>query len=98
MGVTSETGNPGAVTHDLQRLLWAHDQPPYEVKDLLLKVRPPVEQLRMVAQALAGHALAPTGSNGSTKQERSEEQKAVDRLLAGWRTLFGEMAARTLWG
>jgi len=52
----------------------------------------------MVAQALAGHALAPPGSNGSTKQERSEEQKAVDRLLAGWRSLFGEMAARTLWG
>ena len=98
LGRLSESGNPAPLIDVLQRLLWLQDQQPYEVHDFLMKAHPPVEQLRMVAQALAGHALAPPGSNGSTKQERSEEQKAVDRLLAGWRTLFGEMAARTLWG
>ncbi len=98
LGRLSESGNPAPLIDVLQRLLWLQDQQPYEVQDFLMKAHPPVEQLRMVAQALAGHALAPAGSNGSTKQERSEEQKAVDRLLAGWRTLFGEMAARTLWG
>ena len=98
LGRLSESGNPAPLIDVLQRLLWLQDQQPYEVQDFLLKAHPPVEQLRMVAQALAGHALAPPGSNGSTKQERSEEQKAVDRLLAGWRSLFGEMAARTLWG
>ncbi len=98
LGRLSESGNPAPLIDVLQRLLWLQDQQPYEVQDFLMKAHPPVEQLRMVAQALAGHALAPPGSNGSTKQERSEEQKAVDRLLAGWRTLFGEMAARTLWG
>ena len=98
LGRLSESGNPAPLIDVLQRLLWLQDQQPYEVQDFLMKAHPPVEQLRMVAQALAGHALAPPGSNGSTKQERSEEQKAVDRLLAGWRSLFGEMAARTLWG
>jgi len=98
LGRLSESGNPAPLIDVLQRLLWLQDQQPYEVQDFLMKAHPPVEQLRMVAQALAGHALAPPGSNGSTKQERSEEQKAVDHLLAGWRSLFGEMAARTLWG
>ena len=98
LGRLSESGNPAPLIDVLQRLLWLQDQQPYEVQDFLMKAHPPVEQLHMVAQALAGHALAPPGSNGSTKQERSEEQKAVDRLLAGWRSLFGEMAARTLWG
>jgi len=98
LGRLSESGNPAPLIDVLQRLLWLLDEQPYEVQDFLMRAHPPVEQLRMVAQALAGHALAPAGSNGTTKQERSEEQKAVDRLLAGWRGLFSEMTGRTLWG
>jgi putative DNA methylase len=98
LGRLSESGNPAPLIDVLQRLLWLQDEKPYAVQDFLMKAHPPVEQLRMVAQALAGHALAPAGNNGATKQERSEEQKAVDRLLAGWRGLFTEMTGRTLWG
>ncbi len=98
LGRLSESGNPAPLIDVLQRLLWLQDERPYDVQDFLMKAYPPVEQLRMVSQALAGHALAPAGSNGTTKHERSEEQKAVDRLLAGWRGLFSEMAGRTLWG
>src|SRR6266567_2276540 len=95
LGLRSESGNAAPLIDVLQRLLWLQDERPYEVQDFLMKAHPQVEQLRMVAHALAGHALAPAGNGGSTKQERSEEQKAVDRLLAGWRGLLGEMTGST---
>ncbi|OLE62250.1 MAG: hypothetical protein AUI36_10890 [Cyanobacteria bacterium 13_1_40CM_2_61_4] len=98
LGTLSESGNLAPLIDVLQRLLWLQEEQPNEVQDFLMKTHPHIEQLRMVAQALAGHALAPAGSNGSTKQERTEEQKAVDRLLAGWRGLFTEMTSNTLWG
>src|SRR3989454_446756 len=98
LGTLSESGNPAPLIDVLQRLLWLQDEQPNEVQDFLMKTHPHIEQLRIVAQALAGHALAPAGCDGSTKQERTEEQKAVDRLLAGWRGLFTEMTGRTLWG
>ena len=98
LGTLSESGNPAPLIDVLQRLLWLQEEQPNEVQDFLMKTHPHIEQLRMVAQALAGHALAPVGSDGSTKQERTEEQKAVDRLLAGWRGLFTEMTGKTLWG
>jgi putative DNA methylase len=98
LGMLSVSGNPAPLIDVLQRLLWLQEEKPNEVQDFLMKSHPHIEQLRMVAQALAGHALAPAGSDGSTKQERTEEQKAVDRLLAGWRNLFTEMTGRTLWG
>src|SRR6266496_832522 len=98
LGALSESGNPAPLIDVLQRLLWLQDEQPNEVQDFLMKTHPHIEQLRMVAQALAGHALAPVGKDGSTKQERTEEQKAVDRLLAGWRGLFTEMTGKTLWG
>ncbi len=98
LGMRSDNGNPAPLIDVLQRLLWLQDERPYDVPDFLMKAHPHIEQLRMVAHALAGHALAPAGNGGNTKQERSEEQKAVDRLLAGWRSLFSEMPGRTLWG
>lgn len=98
LGRLSDSGNPAPLIDVLQRLLWLQEEKPYEVPDFLMKAHPHIEQLRMVAQALAGHALAPVGNDGATKQERTEEQKAVDRLLAGWRGLFTEMTGRTLWG
>ncbi|MFL5656639.1 MAG: DUF1156 domain-containing protein, partial [Ktedonobacteraceae bacterium] len=83
LGKRSESGNAAPLIDVLHRLLWLQEERPYEVQDFLLKTHPHIEQLRMVAQALAGHALTPAGSDGASKQERSEEQKAVDRLLAG---------------
>lgn len=98
LGLRSESGNAAPLIDVLHRLLWLQDEQPYDVQDFLMKAHPHIDQLRMVAHALAGHALAPAGNGGSAKQERSEEQKAVDRLLAGWRSLFSEMSGRTLWG
>ena len=97
LGMLSASGNPAPLIDVLQRLLWLQEEKPNDMRDFLMKTHPHIEQLRMVAHALAGHALAPAGSDGNNKQERSEEQKAVDRLLAGWRGLFTEMTGRTLW-
>lgn len=98
LGLTTESGNVAPLIDVLQRLLWLQEKQPYAVSDFLLKARANTDQLRLVAQALAGHALTPSGDNGITKQERTEEQKAVDRLLAGWRNMVTEMSGRTLWG
>lgn len=98
LGERSESGNPAPLIDILQRLLWLQEKQPYATQDFLLKTHPQFDQLRMVAQALAGHALAPAGSDGTTKQDRTEEQKAIDRLLAGWRGLISEMTGKTLWG
>ena len=98
LGQLSESGNPAPLIDVLQRLLWLLDEQPNEVQDFLMKAHLHIEQLRLVALALKGYALAPAGSDGATKHERTEEQKAVDRLLAGWRGLFSEMTAKTLWG
>src|SRR5437763_15558545 len=98
LGRPSESGNSAPLIDVLHRLLWLQEEQPYEVQDFLLKTHLNIEQLRLVAQALAGRALAPAGENGSTKQDRTEEQKAVDRLLAGWRGLFAEMSGSTLGG
>jgi putative DNA methylase len=98
LGLPTQSGNPSSLIDLLHRLLWLQEKSPYEVADFLIKARPHTDQLRMVAQALSGHALAPAGEYGSSKQERSEEQKAVDRLLAGWRGIFSEMGSGTLWG
>src|SRR5207245_1376327 len=78
LGLRSESGNAAPLIDVLQRLLWLQDEQPYEIQDFLVKAHPHIEQLRMVAHALAGHALAPASNSGSAKQERSEEQKAVD--------------------
>lgn len=98
LGLPTESGNAAPLIDVLQRLLWLQDKQPYAVSDFLLKAHAHTDQLRLVAQTLAGHALTPTSDNGITKQERTEEQKAVDRLLAGWRNMVQEMSGQTLWG
>jgi len=98
LGLPTESGNSAPLIDVLQRLLWLQDKQPYDVPDFLFKARANTDQLRLVAQALAGHALAPTSDAGITKQERTEEQRGVDRLLAGWRGMVTEMSGRTLWG
>lgn len=98
LGLPTESGNAAPLIDVLQRLLWLQEKQPYAVSDFRQKAHANTDQLRLVAQALAGHALAPTSENGITRQERTEEQKAVDRLLAGWRNVFTEPSGTTLWG
>jgi putative DNA methylase len=100
LGLPTESGNPAPLIDVLQRLLWLQDKQPYRVPEFLGMARPNVEQLRQVADTLKGTTLAPVNGNGASKHERSEEQKAVETLLQGWRSTFSErsmLRERTLW-
>jgi putative DNA methylase len=65
----------------LHRLLWLSEHSPSKVKALLDAARPDGEKLRLVAQALAGRTISDQGG------DRTDEQKALDRILASWRSV-----------
>lgn len=82
----------------LQRLLWLTENKPSEINNFLSQAQPDASKLRLVAQSLAGRALTDNNSlslnaNSQEKQnkettQRSEEQKAIDTLLASWKRII----------
>jgi putative DNA methylase len=74
----------------LHRLLWLAEHAPLEVPQFLTLAQPDVAQLRLVAQALAGRALAAEPTPGAMRDTRSAEQGAIDRLLAAWKRVVEE--------
>ncbi len=80
----------------LHRLLWLTEHKPADINSYLALAQPDVAKLRLVAQSLAGRALTPDTSlqlNGNVDEDnhhkennqRSEEQRAIDTLLASWK-------------
>ncbi len=73
----------------LHRLLWLADKKPQDIPMFLALAMPDANQLRLVAQALAGRTLL-----NNTGQEvainRTQEQRAIDTLLASWKRLVEE--------
>jgi len=57
LGLPSEDGEPAPLIDALHRLLWLLERHPSGVRGFLQDARPSIEQLRLVAQALAGPAL-----------------------------------------
>ena len=74
----------------LQRLLWLAEHAPLEVPQFLVQAQPDAVRLRLVAQALAGRALAAEPSPGAMRDTRTPEQGAIDRLLAAWKRVVEE--------
>jgi len=74
----------------LHRLLWLLDNKPSEIPNFLIHSQPDVGQLRLVAQALAGKALADEPHPGAALDTRTKEQQAIDRLLAAWKRIIEE--------
>ena len=74
----------------LHRLLWLLDNKPSEIPNFLIQSQPDVGQLRLVAQALAGKALADEPHPGAALDTRTKEQQAIDRLLAAWKRIIEE--------
>jgi putative DNA methylase len=90
-GADPELGKPGPLgapplVDVLQRLLWLLENKPAETRNFLDQSRPDLERLRLLANALKGRAL----SGGEGDEGRTDEQKAVDRLLAQWRRVVEE--------
>lgn len=64
----------------LHRLLWLVENDRVQVGPFLDKCQTDTGRLRLLANALKGKAL----SGGRESTERTDEQKAIDRLLAQW--------------
>lgn len=86
LGLPSAAG-PAPLVDVLHRLLWLFDHDRAGLDPFLTRTLPDMTRLRLLANALKGKALAGAGDT------RSDEQKAVDRLLAQWDRL---VSARTL--
>ena len=78
----------------LHRLLWLAEYKPQDIPSFLIAAQPDASQLRLVAQALAGRALTSNGngneSNGNGFKPRTQEQQAIDTILASWKRLIEE--------
>jgi putative DNA methylase len=88
LGLPDEHGNPASAIDVLHRTLWLMESHPRELPRYLQKAQPNREQLRLVAQALAGPALkggeldevSPTGELG-----------ALTKLTANWRNVIEDV-------
>ncbi len=90
LGQPSEVGVSAPAVDTLHRILWLMEHKPLKVPDFLSEARPNVEQVRLVAQALAGPAL----SGGELSNVSSTaEQSALGKLLANWNTVMIGKAA-----
>ena len=93
LGMPADNGQPVPVIDALHRTLWLMENRPAALAEFLREAKPNREQMRLVAQALAGPALkggeladvSPTG-----------ELAALARLTANWRSVI-EDADTTSW-
>ena len=76
-------GRPAPLIDVIHRLLWLLDNQPAEVPKFLDTVRPNLEQLRLVVQALAAPVLDSPKMQDATP---TPELRALSRLNANWRS------------
>ncbi|MEP7285521.1 MAG: DUF1156 domain-containing protein, partial [Chloroflexota bacterium] len=74
----------------LHRLLWLTENDNSAIDSLLNESMPDRYLLRVVAQSLAGKALASEPTPGAMRDERTSEQRAIGILLASWRRIVDE--------
>ncbi len=88
---TTKNQNPTLIDI-LHRLLWLLEHKPQDVGSFLNLAAPDSSQLRLVAQALAGRALTPDSNHHQEEviSQRTQEQQAIDTLLASWKRVIEE--------
>ena len=88
---TTKTQNPTLIDI-LHRLLWLLEHKPQDVSSFLNLATPDSSQLRLIAQALAGRALTPDSNHRQEEviSQRTQEQQAIDTLLASWKRVIEE--------
>ena len=77
-------GQAAPLIDALHRMLWLMDNRPAKLPDFLQEAGPNLEQVRLVAQALAGPALK---GGGLAEVSVGAESAALGRLTANWRSL-----------
>jgi putative DNA methylase len=85
LGVRSDDGQTAPVIDALHRTLWLMENKPTALADFLREAQPNREQMRLVAQALAGPALR--GSDLADVSPTSE-LAALAKLTANWRSVI----------
>jgi putative DNA methylase len=85
LGVMKENGQPAPMIDALHRSLWLMEKHPGELPGFLQEAQPNREQMRLVAQVLAGPAL-----KGGELAEVSPhaELSALGKLTANWRSVI----------
>lgn len=88
---TTKTQNPTLIDI-LHRLLWLLEHKPQDISSFLNLATPDSSQLRLIAQALAGRALTPDSNHRQEEviSQRTQEQQAIDTLLASWKRVIEE--------
>jgi putative DNA methylase len=83
-------GVPASLVDVLHRVLWLVEHRPAAIPAYLDEAQPDIERLRVVAQTLAGQALAGNGSGGgrSLVAARGAEAAALRKLTTNWRSLI----------
>ena len=90
LGMPTEDGTAAPTVDVLHRLLWLVEKKPPLIPEFLNEAKPNLEQLRLVAQALAGPALK--GGELATVSPTAE-QSALGKLLANWNSVMVGKAA-----
>lgn len=90
LGDLSEDNRAAPLIDTLHRVLWLMERHPSSLGDFLRKARPNTEQLRLVAQALAGPALK-GGELGEVAS--GTELAALTKLTANWRSVVDDGGA-----
>lgn len=85
LGQRREDGEPAPLVDSLQRILWLLENRPMQLSAYLQEAQPHKEQLRLVAQALAGPALK-GGELGDISPPA--EMAALAKLTANWKSLI----------
>ena len=92
LGLTTEDGQAAPLIDMLHRTLWLMEKRPTELAAFLSEAQPNREQLRLVAQALAGPALK-GGEMGDISP--TAELSALGKLTANWQSLIEDTALTT---
>jgi putative DNA methylase len=85
LGVPDDQGKPTPLIDVLHRILWLMENRPGKLAEFLSDVQPNREQMRLVAQALAGPALK--GSDLADVSP-SDEMAALGKLTGNWRSVI----------
>ncbi len=82
-------GQPAPLVDALHRVLWLMENRPGELPTFLKEAQPNLEQMRLVAQALAGPALK---GGELANISPSAEQLALAKLTANWKSVVEDAA------
>lgn len=97
LGMPKDDNKAAPLIDILHRILWLVENEPRKLNDFLDEARPDRERLRLVAQTLAGTALAGRKEDGPehTVATTPAEAAALKKLVANWRALIDQrLAAR----